>query len=384
MSRVTLRPHHKHSASPRRGVRRVPHNHRTLRLLTLLIALALTSAALVAVGESGGPRSGELETWDSPNPEGTKTPGLHWLSPRDGDRLTGTVELTWELGPDALRSLDVWVDDRHLLKVAPSDHQRVINTEYLENGLHQFELRAVDVTGKPRRAAVQVRVHNQDFSILRISRPQAALANGEELVLDITTRGSGFLPQADLTLIDSAFDPERISWTQPEPRVHRLQYRLSTTNQRPDGQYRVGVSLVDEIEPSIRERATARVDLSNTPPFPSKQPPVDISCSVFRPEPLLPSDETAHTLERIEAPTRVAVGAPISLRLHWATPEAGNERFLRVSIDGVRGYFALHGSCSLRDEIPLVAQRPSGADGYRIAVWPGNGLPVVHRLVVVR
>jgi len=361
-------------------------------VLAALIAMLLTAAAVVgygdpgrsAVGEVDGSRPRQAETRNSPKADAAEPLAIRWLTPQPKERLTGSVELRWEVFRQEITVLDVWIDERHLLQVAPTADRRVINTKYLSNGPHRLELRAIDKAGRSLRASVDVRVHNSDFSILRVSRPQTPLKNGEEFMLEVTTRGSGFEPQADFTAADSAFDARQVSWNQLSPTVYRLRYRLSSKNERPDGSYRAQISLVDQTEPSIRKHTTTRIEVRNTPLFSNTEPPVEISCGkVFRPDPLLPSDETTRTLERIEGPARVVVGEPVNLRLHWAPLAADGQRFLKVSVDGVKGYFALHGACSQRDEIPLVALRPSGAEGYRIAIWPRNGLPVVHRLIAV-
>ena len=347
--------------------------------LLLLLATGLLASVLVVSGDSNpGPAALQQATaLAEPGP----AEDLRWLNPNPGERLTGTVELAWAVPEFPLATLEIWFDGNRLTKVNPTVRTRVVNTRLLDEGDHFFELRATDSRGRALVARVDVVVHNPDFGILSIARP-APVANREELQLEVRTRGEGFVPRADLFALDSEFDSEAVRWLPGERGLWRLSYWLSPDNLRPDGNYRLRVVLEDAAGSGIEENSAVRVTLRNYPARDGVSPPVDIRCAVFRPEPLPASAEGQVTLERVVGPSSARVGQPLSLQLVWSTPPPPEERFLRVSVDGMEGYFALHGTCGLRDEIPLVARRASGGDPFRIAFWPGKGLPVVYSLRV--
>jgi hypothetical protein len=350
--------------------------------LPLLLAASLLACVLVASGDSNStPSEVERETPRLEPPRELPAEELRWLSPRPGERLTGTVELAWDAPEIPLDTLEIWFDGRRLTQTNPADRRRVVNTRFLNEGEHTFELRATDTTGRSLVARVGVVVHNPDFGILSIPRPKP-VANGGELRLEVRTRGKGFEPTVDLSPLDSRFAPEDVRWSSAGGGLLQLSYRLSQDNQRPDGSYLLRVRLLDAAGSGIEESSSVRVTLRNYPPRRLDRPPVDIRCAVFRPEPLPASAEGMVTLERVVGPASAGVGEPLTLRLQWSSPPPPEERFLRVSIDGVEGYFALHGTCGLRDEIPLVARRASGEEPFRIAFWPGKGLPAVYTLRV--
>ena len=311
-------------------------------------------------------------------------PQLEILEPRSGEVLTGTVLLRWRgETPAGFGGLEVRIDGRKVFNFQDPTWEKTLDTSFLPEGEHTLEIRLRDVDRRQGIARVGVRIRKPQFALLRIAeRRPGDLANGQEVVMDVATNGQEFDPRADFSALDSAFDPARVHWQQRPDAAGALEvrYRISEENQRPDGNYWVTISLADQQAPQVEQSKKLVVTLANQPPLTGRRPrPVDIPCAVFRPEALPPTAAGESPFE-VSGPATARVGERVALRLAWKTsPQETERRFLRVSVDGLFGYFALLGSCGADDLITVKAEQVT-ADPLRLAIWPDQGLPAVHQL----
>lgn len=372
-----------------------------LAMLTLLLGLGMlgvfgfggNAPKMSAHPDDGG---GFRWAWlgqDEVPPEISKEgwPEVEILEPRDGDVVTGQVELKWRGDtPAGFGEIEIRVDDRRVFHFNEPTWQRSLDTSFLDEGTHRLEIRLMDAGRRRGFANVEFTVRKPQFALLRVAHQDAvSVANGDEAVITVTTSGAEFDPRADFAALDSAFDPSRVRWRESRrgAGVYEVRYRVAPENTRPDGSYWVTITLQDPVAPGIQQSKQLVVELRNhleagTPRRRvGRQRPLDIPCAVYRPETIPPSRGTPAPFE-ISGPAVAKLGSEVELTLDWVDEVAeSQQRFLRVSIDGLYGYFALLGSCGSGDSIAVRPQQ-LGEAPLRLAVWSDQGLPVVHTLRV--
>ena len=372
-------------------------------LVMLAVAFCLGVAAILWLGSNApltasGPEDSRGFRWawlgqeDVP-PEISKEgwPEVEILQPQDGDIVTGQVELRWRGdAPAGIGEIEIRVDNRRMFHFSEPTWQRTLDTSFLDEGTHRLEIRLVDTDRRRGFAHVDFTVRKPQFALLRVAHQDGApVANGDEAVITVSTSGGEFEPRADFSALDSAFDATRVRWRESRrgDGVYEVRYRLSEANARPDGSYWVTITLQDPVAPQIRQNKQLVVELRNhleagTPRRRvGHQRPLDIPCAVYRPEAIPPSRGTPAPFV-ISGPEVAKLGAEVELTLDWlGEMDASQQRFLRVSVDGLYGYFALLGSCGSGDRITVKPQQVGDAP-LRLAIWSDQGLPAVHTLRV--
>ncbi len=368
---------------------------RKIVLGLLLLVLLLASLLILLRAQSfrqGGPLGdllpglGVLGQTVPPEISKEGWPHLEILQPRDGDVLSGTVLLRWRgEAPAGFGGIEVRIDRRRVFHFLEPTWEKTFDTSFLPEGEHTLEIRLMDVDRRQGIETVKVRVRRPQFALLRVAqRDPGAVVNGQEVVVEVATNGQEFDPKADFSALDSNFDGSRVHWQKSSTQEGALEvrYRISELNQRPDGSYWVTISLADQLAPQVEQSKKLLVTLSHpTPPISRSARPVNIPCAVFRHEALPPASGRESPFE-VRGPSSVRVGEQVSLQLVWKEESQDIERrFLRVSVDGMRGYFALLGSCGADDRITIQAEHLT-SQTLRLAIWPDEGLPAVHGLRV--
>lgn len=344
------------------------------------------------------PDDGELK----PNVglDGIVRPAVRILEPKDGALATQALMLRWE---SALaegveeEAVEIRIDGRRIMRLDAPVNERLLNTRFLgEEGLHTIEVTLYDTNRRKGHDSVEVRVRNPSFALERLSRRSGEASAGSEVVIEVTTTGHGFVPSVDLSSLDSGFDPERVRWEMVEESTddstrrygslgssrQLLEYSISPENQRPDGSYWVTVTLEDREEASIQDTERVRIELRNHAVEGSLRDAFQVSCGVYRPDPVPPAGHASPRLEAVEGPASARVGEPLALSLRWDTQEGRGDRFLRLSADGFRGHYVMHGRCGLEDTLELDPRRATDDAPYRLVIWPSEGLPRVHEVTV--
>lgn len=342
-----------------------PHLQPGSPLVDLLPGLGVTQAVPPEISKEGWPH-------------------LEILYPREGDVLTGTVQLRWRgETPAGFGGIEVRIDRRRVFHFLEPTWEKTFDTSFLPEGKHTLEIRLKDVDRRQGIEKVDVWVRRPQFALLRVAQLEPeALANGQEVVIEVATNGQDFEPKADFSALDSDFDPARVHWQRHGAQEGALQvrYRISQLNRRPDGNYWVTITLADELAPQVEQSKKLMVALANrTMSISRGERPVEIPCAVFRPEALPPASSVESPFE-VRGPTAVRLGEQVPLQLLWKErmPDA-ERRFLRLSVEGLFGYFALLGSCGADDSITIQAEQVA-TQPLRLAIWPDEGLPVVHEL----
>lgn len=310
-------------------------------------------------------------------------PHVEILAPHQGAILTGSVRLKWQgETPAGFGGIEIRVDQRRVFQFQEPTWERTLDTTFLDEGEHQLEIRLMDVDRRRGFANVVFQVRKPQFALLSAAhRDKGVVANGQNVVVEVTASGKEFDPQADFSALDSEFDPTKVRWREVSEGIFEASYRISDTNRRPDGNYRVGILLTDQQAPQIEQRKQLLVELQNVPLASARGArPVDIPCAVFRPE-ALPPTFAQEAPFAISGPSEVRVGETTQLSLEWQPSEDSARRFLRVSVDGIFGYFVLLGTCGAGDGVTVEALQV-GDRPFRLAFWPEEGLPVVHELRV--
>lgn len=338
--------------------------------------------AVGAVGAAGERDSGPEPLAPTIGADGIARPTVRILAPEPGTLVTGTVWVRWESAASApIEATEIHVDGRQIVRLIDERSEKKLDMRYFDGGDHVIEVMVYD--GNRRKGSDQrtIRVRNPTFALQRVNRKSRMVRNGEELVIELVTNGTGFALRADLEAIDSALDEKAIEWTEIEPGHWQLTYRLSEENQRPDGSYWMAVTLEDKEEPSIHETEHVRVELDNQARGSGLREVFEMHCGVYRPDPVPPAGRESPRLLRVEGASEARVGEPLRLRLVWDGAPGRSSRFLRLSADGFAGHFVLHGKCGLEDTLEIVPKAVTD-EPLHLAIWPSEGLPVVHYLSV--
>lgn len=311
-------------------------------------------------------------------------PHVEILQPRPGETLTGSVLLKWRgETPAGFGELEIRVDQRRVFQFLEPTWERALDTSFLPEGDHTIEIRLMDVDRRRGFARVDVTVRKPQFALLRVAhRGDGVGSNGREVVIDVSTSGEEFEPRADFSALDSDFDPARVRWRADPQDAGKLElsYRITDTNRRPDGNYWVDVALGDPQGAPIEQRKKLLVQLANRQQRRATGGKLlDIPCAIFRPEAVPPAPAVGAPFT-VRGPSRVKVGSNVELSLDWQETTA--RPLLRVSVDGLFGHFVLLGSCGASDRVPIEALNVTDQP-LRLALWPEQGLPVVHELSIV-
>lgn len=273
----------------------------------------------------------------SSSEQSSTTPHVRIVSPKTGDTLTGSAELTLELLlPEAYTSVELGINDEWSRLKAPSTSLSLA-TSGAPNGTTTLGYRVTAADGTVYEDSVEVLFDNPEHRLESYTLENSTYSNGDEISIELAYSEGGLSLAIDASDLDTEFSASAVAIQDLGKGAYRATVPISENNQQEDGLRVITVSATNSAGEVVHNNL--QVELRKLPPI-----EFNVTGGAFsdrgKPPVALISEGAPRILSVTSEPTLVT-GGTLNLALEWEESADNPAARIIIASEDHSGYWVV-------------------------------------------